>query len=139
MLPSAHGKCVSGILPEVMRSRGNTGSTQVQSLLNATTATRNFLDLTILPSIWSDKSKKPKSQHFYGLGHCLKDMKQDRWLDFRHRSMALKKKVLNYKCLCKHTHACRHTQSHIDPPTTHIHSLALNEKNNNKIKLPSAF
>lgn len=38
-LISAHGKGVSGVLHEAMSSRGTTGNTQVQSPLNATTAT----------------------------------------------------------------------------------------------------
>lgn len=38
-LISAHGKGVSGVLHEAMSSQGTTGNTQVQSPLNATTAT----------------------------------------------------------------------------------------------------
>lgn len=38
-LISAHGKGVNGVLHEAMSSRGTTGNTQVQSPLNATTAT----------------------------------------------------------------------------------------------------
>lgn len=38
-LISARGKVVSGVLHGVMSSRGTTGNTQVQSPLNATTAT----------------------------------------------------------------------------------------------------
>lgn len=38
-LISARGKGVSGVLHEAMSSRGTTGNTQVQSPLNATTAT----------------------------------------------------------------------------------------------------
>uniref|UniRef100_A0A8D1W3A8 KLF transcription factor 7 n=1 Tax=Sus scrofa TaxID=9823 RepID=A0A8D1W3A8_PIG len=50
-LISAHGKGVSGVLHEAMSSQGTTGNTQVQSPLNATTATGVFPGLTILPSI----------------------------------------------------------------------------------------
>ncbi|KAF6114353.1 Kruppel like factor 7 [Phyllostomus discolor] len=50
-LISARGKGVSGVLHEAMSSRGTTGNTQVQSPLNATTATGVFPGLTILPSI----------------------------------------------------------------------------------------
>lgn len=38
-LTDAHGKGVSGVLHEAMSSQGTTGNTQVQSPLNATTAT----------------------------------------------------------------------------------------------------
>lgn len=38
-LTSARGKGASGVLHEAMSSRGTTGNTQVQSPLNATTAT----------------------------------------------------------------------------------------------------
>ncbi|XP_004576953.1 Krueppel-like factor 7 isoform X6 [Ochotona princeps] len=50
-LTSAHGKDASGVLQEATSSQGTTGNTQVQSPLNATTATGVFQGLTILPSI----------------------------------------------------------------------------------------
>nr|XP_014691896.1 Krueppel-like factor 7 isoform X4 [Equus asinus] len=49
-LTSARGKGASGVLHEAMSSRGTTGNTQVQSPLNATTATGVFPGLTILRS-----------------------------------------------------------------------------------------
>lgn len=104
-----------------MSSRGTTGNTQVQSPLNATTATGVFPGLIILLSIWRDISKNPKGQSCHEIGRCLKEMPWGRGLDFRRGPIASQKKVLTYKPLCTHTHTDTHihTRCHAQTPPTH--------------------